>query len=124
MTSGDTQSTDTIEPVPWWGQFLAQITVLSSIAVLIAIGVRSRCVSPPPPVDQPSPGTPLAGYCDAVSGHAPWLLLVAVPLAVLVGCVSLIRRRPVLGWLLVMAIIASLTANVTYEYSLDWAYGG
>jgi hypothetical protein len=108
--------------VPWWWHFVAQLTILTIAALVFAQLVRLHCIDPGPPVDQPEPGTPLAGYCGAIHGEAPWLLLVVAPIAVLVGCVGLIRRWPRLGWLLMLGLIVALALNQVYADGLDWSH--
>jgi hypothetical protein len=99
----------------------AQLAVLLVGAALLAVAVRSACVDPGPPVSAPEPGTPRAGYCDAVGGSALWLVLVAAPLAVLACSAPAVRRRPALGWLAVAVLLVALWANAVYVGTLEFA---
>jgi membrane protein YdbS with pleckstrin-like domain len=78
----------------------------------------------PPSVSRPEAGTARAGYCAAISGGSPWLLLIAVPifaLGVWFGLPSA-RRRPAFGWLMVLAWIIALFVIATLANSLQFAY--
>lgn len=122
MAPGETDAGRSSDRVPWWWSTVAQVTILSGIALLCGAPVRSRCILPPPPVDRPLPGTPFAGYCDAINGHAPWLLLVIAPVGICVVGLVLLRRRPAIAWILVLITVVILAANTAYAFSLDYNY--
>jgi hypothetical protein len=102
----------------------AQAGTVLVFAAGMAVVVRSACLDPGPPVALPEPGTPRAGYCDTVRAGTLWLLLVGVPvvLAAVACSVPPIRRRPVLGWVVVGVIGTALWANAAYIGTLDFAY--
>jgi hypothetical protein len=101
-----------------------QALVLLLICALGALLVRHGCLHPPPPVDRPEPGTARAGYCAAVSGHAPWLLFVAVPIAMLTLWLMTpaARRRPASGWLLVAVWTVAILAAAAFANALTSAH--
>src|SRR4051794_15858970 len=100
----------------------AQALVVLVGAALLPFAVRSACVDPGPPVSAPEPGTPRAGYCDALGGSALWLVLVAAPLAALACTAWIARRRPAVGWLAVAVLLVALLANAIYVGTLEFAY--
>jgi hypothetical protein len=108
--------------IPWGVWLAAQAAVVLLLATGPAILVHSACVAPGPPVSRPEPGTPRAGYCDAVGGSTLWLLLVAAPVGVLLCAAPLVRRRPGRGWAVAAVIVTVLWANSIYVGTLDFAY--
>src|SRR4051794_37586475 len=102
----------------------AQAGTVLVFAAAMAVIVRSACLNPGPPVALPEPGTARAGYCETVRAGTLWLLLVGLPVVVAaVACsVPPIRRRPVLGWVVVGVIATALWVNAMYVGTLDFAY--
>jgi hypothetical protein len=84
---------------------VALVAALAGLSLVCALGTHEACVNPPPPVSQPSPGTPLAEYCSQADTAHPWALtLLPVALAVLGIAVAGRRRRWTLA---ICGIVAS-----------------
>lgn len=115
MTDRDRTAT-----VLWAGLLLAVMVVL---LVPAWAGVDHGCrVSPPPLSGPPDPGTPRAGYCDALDGAGRWIVLVVLPVALVAATtVAFRRRRPVVPLVIAALVCAGAIANWVVFDGLDWA---
>jgi hypothetical protein len=98
----------------------AAVAIVSAIA---ASSIKSSCTEAFP-FSAPDQETDRAGYCSAIHGSSPWLLLVLVPSAVMFLGVALGRehRRICLG--LAAAIMLAVVANALVAGNLDYALPG
>lgn len=112
------------ERLPWSWHAALQLLVLLTVGGFSALAVHHGCVNPGIQFNGVEPGTSRAGYCAATDGQAPWLPSMAMPVATLVVWFAMPfgRRRPMSGWLLVLAWIAVIIANATIANSLQFSY--
>ncbi|MEV4423399.1 hypothetical protein AB0L40_26025 [Patulibacter sp. NPDC049589] len=79
-------------------------------------------VSPPPLSGPPDPGTPRAGYCDALDGAWRWIVLVVLPTALVAATTVAFRRRlPVVPLAIAALVCGGAIANWVAFDDLDWA---
>lgn len=94
------------------------------IGIICALFVRHGCLHPGPPVSTPEPSTARAGFCSALNGGTPWLLLVAVPCTA-AGAIAFLGwphpRTTAAGvlvvWLLLVTV-AGLANSLSYSVTI------
>jgi hypothetical protein len=103
---------------------LGLVAATALIGAVCALFTRHGCLHPGPPVSAPEPGTARAGFCSAVGGGSPWLLMVLAPCAI-VGMAALAWRGSPRG-LFLMAItvwvaqiaVAGIANSLTYSVTI------
>lgn len=92
---------------------------MAIVALSAAAAVHQGCFEATP-FEPPIPGSPRAGYCDALNASHPWLSLSIVPVLAMLGGGFPLRRRT--GWVYLLAAIlcAAVIANALLANSLDY----
>lgn len=108
------------------GRLLSGLMVLGVVGILVLAawaGVDHGCRVSPPPLDgPPDPGTPRAGYCDALGGAFRWIGLVVLPALVVVATTAAFHRRvPLLPRAVALLVCTLALANWLWFEHLDWA---
>jgi hypothetical protein len=86
---------------------VALVAALGGLSLACALGTHDVCVNPPPPVDQPTPGTALADYCSEADKAHPWALTL-LPMVLAGLGIAIVGRHT--KWTL--AICATIAAAV------------
>jgi hypothetical protein len=100
-----------------WTSIGALMLATILVAGLSGVLVHHGCTHMPPPLalnSAPEPGTPRAGYCDAIDVHPPWPALALGSL--LSGAVLAVARRLSAVW---SAAIALLLCGDTAFHASD-----
>jgi hypothetical protein len=74
------------------------------IGIVCVLLTRHGCLHPGPPVSVPDPGTARAGFCSAIGGEVPWLLVLGAPCAI-VAASALFWRGSHRGLLLIAILV-------------------
>ena len=83
---------------------LALVGATALIGAVCALFTRHGCLHPGPPVSAPEPGTARAGFCSAIGGGTPWLLIIFAPCAI-VGIAAIAWRGSHRGLLLLVILV-------------------
>lgn len=112
---------DSSQPAKRLGLLAACLLVgaVALVALAAASLVRGSCLHAPPPVLVPVPGTPRAGYCAAVNGGAPWLLLVGAPAMAQALMTVALRRWPRWCGVAAMVLVVGTLVNAGVAGSLE-----
>jgi hypothetical protein len=89
------------------------------VALSAAAAVHQGCFEATP-FQPPVPGTPRAGYCDAINATHPWLSLTIVPALAMIGGGLLLRRRAWSVYLLAALLGAAVLANALIANRLEF----
>jgi hypothetical protein len=99
---------------------LVGLTVAVAIVALSAAAAVHQGCFEATPFAPPVPGTPRAGYCDAINATHPWLSLTIVPALAMLGGGFLLRRRVWWLYLLAALLCAAMLANALVANSLEY----
>jgi len=101
----------------------ALVCLVALVAAISAYSVHVACFEPPIPYSRPAPGSPRAGYCDALQTARPWISLIVLPCLVMLAGGLLSRRRRRVAMALAVLICVVVAANAVVANNLDyWAF--
>jgi hypothetical protein len=105
------------------GRIALLTAAVAIVSALSAASIQSSCTEAFP-FSAPESGTDRAGYCSAIHGSSPWLILVLTPCAAMLlgGTIGRKHQRACLA--LATAIMLAVMANALVAGNLDYALPG
>lgn len=97
------------------------VAVVGVVAWIGAASVDDACHRTGPPVMRPVPGTPRAGYCDALDSFGLVPTLILVPTALAAAAAFALRSRPRIALGVSVAISVLVIANAIIAGSLEYS---